>query len=343
MMRCLQLAKLGLGTAAPNPAVGCVIVHNKLIVGEGFTSPYGGPHAEVNAISSVKDKSILSGAILYVTLEPCSHFGKTPPCTNLILKNNIPEVVIGTADPHHKVAGEGIEKLRQAGCKVTVGILETACRKHHKRFLKFQEEKRPYIILKWAQSVDGFIAPADSERNEDARPYWITNKRSRQLVHKWRSEEQAILVGTGTVLKDNPGLTTRTWFGKSPLRIVLDSKLSITANYQVLDQKVKTILFTEKEISGRENDSLVYEKIDFSGDIVAQICAVLYRYNIISLIIEGGARTIETFISSGLWDEARIFTGNSRLINGLSAPMISGSIAQEFNILDDKVKVLLNA
>jgi diaminohydroxyphosphoribosylaminopyrimidine deaminase/5-amino-6-(5-phosphoribosylamino)uracil reductase len=342
MMRCLQLAKLGLGPAAPNPAVGCVIVHDKKIIGEGYTSHYGGPHAEVNAIAAVKDKTLLSRATLYVSLEPCSHFGKTPPCTNLILKHGIPEVVIGTKDPHDKVAGEGIEKLRQAGCRVTVGILESACKVQHRRFLCFHQKKRPYIILKWAQSADGFIAPDKAIRNEEPGPYWITNRRSRQLVHKWRTEEQAILVGAGTVLEDNPQLTARAWYGKSPTRVILDRSLSITGNYHVLDNSSKTIIITEQEFPGTGNESHIYEQIDFSRDVAAQIGAILYRHNIISVIIEGGARTLETFINPGLWDEARIFTGKSLLKNGLSAPVISGNITDEFNILDDLVKVLLN-
>src|SRR6056297_260479 len=190
MNRCIDIAKNGLGQTAPNPMVGAVIVHNDLIIGEGYTSPYGGPHAEVNAINSVRDKSILPKSILYVTLEPCSHYGKTPPCANLIVEHKIPQVVIGLKDPHHKVAGKGIQLLKKAGCSVTVGVLEERCRNHHKRFLTFYEKKRPYIILKWAETLDGFIAPVNKMRSKNPEPYWITNPYSRQLVHKWRSEEQ---------------------------------------------------------------------------------------------------------------------------------------------------------
>ena len=204
--------------------VGCVVVHDGKIIGEGYTSPYGGPHAEVNAINSVKDKKLLSKATLYVTLEPCSHYGKTPPCADLIAAHKIPQVVIGLKDPHSKVAGKGIEKLEQSGCEVTVGILEEACRWHLKRFLSFHERNRPYIILKWAESKDGFIAPEANKRNSEPEPFWITNTYSQQLVHKWRSEEQAILVGTNTVLEDNPKLTSRNWTGKNPIRVSFGQK-----------------------------------------------------------------------------------------------------------------------
>ena len=206
ILRCIEIAQNGLGTTAPNPMVGAVIVHENKIMGEGFTSPFGGPHAEVNAINSVADKSLLPQSTIYVTLEPCSHFGKTPPCADLIVKHKIPRVVIGLLDPHDKVAGKGVKKLMDAGCEVTVGVLEKECREHHKRFLTFQEKKRPFIILKWAETADGFIAPEKTLRSQNKEPYWITNTYSRQLVHKWRTEEQAILVGTNTVLDDNPKL-----------------------------------------------------------------------------------------------------------------------------------------
>jgi len=341
MMRCLQLAKNSRGTAAPNPSVGCVIVYKQKIIGEGYTSQFGGPHAEVNAIRSVKDKSLLSAATLYVTLEPCAHFGKTPPCADLILKNNIPKVIVGIRDPHKKVAGKGIQRLQQAGCEVSVGTLEAACRAHHKRFILFQEELRPFIILKWAQSADGFIAPDASVRKEIG-PFWITNIRSKQLVHKWRSEEQGILVGTKTVLEDNPELTTRNWHGNSPVRIVLDRDLRIKGDYHVLKGQAKTLIITHKKVPDIENGTISYERIDFNGDVANQIVAVLYRHHITSVMIEGGARTLSTFIDSGLWDEARVLTGNTLIGKGLKAPMISGDIIREFNINNDQVKVILN-
>ncbi len=220
MLRCIQIAKNGLGTTAPNPMVGAVIVNENRIIGEGFTSAFGGSHAEVNAIRSVQDKSLLKSSTLYVTLEPCSHYGKTPPCADLIIKMGLKKVVIGLIDPHEKVAGNGIKKLEASGCIVQVGILQKECAEHHKRFLTFYTKKRPYIILKWAETADGFIAPEPSQREIDKKPFWITNTTSRQLVHKWRSEEPGILVGNNTVLADNPKLNLRDWKGHAPTRIV---------------------------------------------------------------------------------------------------------------------------
>ncbi|MCW5516525.1 bifunctional diaminohydroxyphosphoribosylaminopyrimidine deaminase/5-amino-6-(5-phosphoribosylamino)uracil reductase RibD [Muriicola sp. Z0-33] len=342
MLRCLQLAKNGLGKAAPNPAVGCVIVHQQKIIGEGYTSPYGGPHAEVNAIASVKDKSLLSEASLFVTLEPCSHFGKTPPCADLIIKHSIANVIIGCSDPHLKVAGKGIAKLRQAGCNVTLGVLEAECRDHHKRFFRFQEDRRPYIILKWAQSSDGFMAPESSMRFDAPQPYWITNKRSRQLVHKWRSEEQAILVGTNTVLEDNPELTTRHWHGNSPIRVILDKDLKIKGDYNVLDNKVKTLIITQQIVTNDPKSTIIYEQIDFNDHLAIEIAELLFKHKIISIIIEGGARTLSTFINSGMWDEARVLTGCTNMDKGLKAPHLSGNIISEYNIMEDQVKIILN-
>ena len=275
-------------------------------------------------------------------MEPCSHYGKTPPCVDLILKNNIPEVVIGIQDPHKKVAGKGIEKLLQAGCKVRVGLLEDACRDQHRRFLCYHEKKRPYIILKWAQSADGFIAPDPAQRVEGARPFWITNRRSRQLVHKWRSEEQAILAGTRTILDDNPGLTCREWYGNSPLRVILDRDLCIKGDYQVLDKSVKTIIITQQQVSENDGNALIYEYIDFGGEISSQIADVLFKHKITSVIIEGGARTLEAFIVANLWDEARIFTGPANFKGGLKAPLISANNSRELDVLEDKLKILLN-
>ena len=341
MLRCLQLAKNALGMAAPNPMVGCVVVHKDLIIGEGYTSPYGGAHAEVNAIYAVKDTSLLSESTIYVTLEPCAHHGKTPPCVDLILKHAIPEIVIGLKDPHSKVAGRGIQKLKDAGRSVRLGVLEAACRAHHRRFLSYHEKKRPYIILKWAQSFDGFIAPETSERKKEVSPYWITNERSRQVVHKWRSEEQAILVGTTTVILDNPSLNTRHWKGKAPIRIFLDKDLRVPDEFRVLDGTIKTIVITQtSRKEGGKN--IVYEVIDFEGDVVRQIIAILYKYHIISLIVEGGARTLEAFISSGLWDEARIFTASHKLKKGLKAPKVGGTTKVERQLLEDQLKIIVN-
>jgi len=328
MRRCLQLAQNGIGNTYPNPSVGCVIAHKDTIIGEGFTSQYGGPHAEVNAINSVSDKSLLKEATIYVTLEPCSHFGKTPPCADLIIKHHIPRVIIGTIDLHQKVAGKGVEKLKEAKCDVIVGVLENECKEQHKRFFTFHNKKRPYIILKWAESSDGFIAPDDTKRKETA-PVWITNTKSRQLVHKWRSEEQAILVGTNTVLKDNPSLTTRDWFGKSPIRIVIDKSNKIQKDAAVFGTDVKTIVIWNK--------NLVFETIDFNKEITKQVCDVLIKHNILSVIIEGGSKTLESFIDANLWDEARVFRGETTFENGINAPEINGSIISSQAILKDKL------
>ncbi|GLU44483.1 riboflavin biosynthesis protein RibD [Muricauda sp. NBRC 101325] len=322
--------------------VGCVIVHEGKIISEGFTSPYGGPHAEVNAINAVKNREVLAECALYVTLEPCSHYGKTPPCADLIAKHKLKEVFIGLQDPHGKVAGQGIIKLMEAGCKVNVGILEDECRAHHKRFLTFQEQQRPYIILKWAETQDGFLAPDDSRRETAPQPYWITNRYSKQMVHQWRSEEQAILVGTQTVLKDNPKLTVRNWSGKNPVRVVLDRHLKINDAFHVLDKNVKTIVVTEENDTSKHVDGIDYVVVDFKKPLAKQICDVLYQNNITSIIIEGGAQTLETFIDENLWDEARIFQGQVRFESGIPAPKIQGTPTYTESILTDTLSIYHN-
>ncbi|WAC02041.1 bifunctional diaminohydroxyphosphoribosylaminopyrimidine deaminase/5-amino-6-(5-phosphoribosylamino)uracil reductase RibD [Lacinutrix neustonica] len=317
--RCLDIAKNGLGTTAPNPMVGAVIVYQGLIIGEGYTSAYGGHHAEVNAIHAVKDTALLKKSTLYVTLEPCSHYGKTPPCSDLIIAHHIPNVVIGCIDDNPEVAGKGIKKLIHAGCKVTVGVLEAACKAHHKRFFAFHNKQRPYIILKWAESNDGFIAPKTKEEN---KPVWITNALSGQLVHKWRAEEQAILVGTNTVISDNPSLTVRDWTGQNPIRIVLDKNLTLPKTASVFNTEAQTMVLKE--------------------NTAKDICNALYKKNINSVIIEGGAKTLQLFIDQGLWDEARVFTGTIRLKTGIKAPKFSGELFNEETIQDDILRIYNN-
>ncbi len=359
--RCLELAKNGLGTTRPNPTVGCVIVYNNVIIAEGYTSPFGGHHAEVNAITAVMDKSLLAKSTLYVSLEPCNHFGKTPPCSDLIVKSKIPKVVVGCIDPFAKVAGKGIEKLQQHGCEVIVGVLKDECIAMNKRFFTYHTRKRPYIILKWAETIDGFVSPDFSKDSvilqnglktdnkklkqvqidaSQLQPVWITHEYSRQLVHKWRAEEQAILVGTNTVMNDNPKLNVRYWQGNDPLRLVLDGKLRIPDNYHVLDGKVKTIIFTAKKKEDSEN--LIYRKLDFSKNIVQQINDVLFEYEIQSLIVEGGTQTIQTFIDLNLWDEARIFIGNKSFLRGVKAPIIKGEETSKMQIGLDTFKIIKN-
>ena len=338
--RCIEIGKNGLGTTAPNPMVGCVIVHEQKIIGEGYTSPFGGHHAEVNAIKNVKDKSILESATIYVTLEPCSHFGKTPPCSDLIIKHKIPHVVIGCMDDNPKVAGKGIAKLKSAKCQITLGVLEAECKIHHKRFFTFHNKKRPYIILKWAETQDGYIAPASKDKRE---PVWITHSYSRQLVHKWRAEEQAILVGTNTVLEDNPSLTVRDWTGKNPIRIVLDQHLIISTDSKVFNKEAKTILITSEKKQDESHQEFT-QTIDWSSKntIARQICEILYNNEINSVIIEGGSKTLQTFIDGNLWDEARVFKGKSTFGKGILAPTIQGKHISEEKILSDNLKIYTN-
>ncbi|WP_053992588.1 bifunctional diaminohydroxyphosphoribosylaminopyrimidine deaminase/5-amino-6-(5-phosphoribosylamino)uracil reductase RibD [Mangrovimonas sp. TPBH4] len=340
--RCIDIAKNGLGYTRPNPMVGCVIVHENRIIGEGFTSPYGGNHAEVNAIQSVQDPNLLKEATLYVTLEPCSHFGKTPPCSDLIITSKIPNVVIGTIDTHSKVAGKGIKNLKAAGCKVTVGVLENESQEHHKRFFTFHNKQRPYIILKWAQTLDGFLAPEIQDKQE---PVWITNTFSRQLVHKWRTEEHAILVGTNTVIKDNPKLTVRDWKGQNPIRVVLDKEGKLPKNLGVFNNESQTIIISSSENKNVLNSEFTNtEFIDWEErkKIAKQICELLHKQDIQSVIIEGGSQTLQTFIDEGLWDEARIFTGKVLFEKGIDAPKIHGKLVWEQHILQDSLKIYRN-
>lgn len=339
MLRCIQLAKNGLGTTYPNPLVGSVIVHNNKIIGEGWHYKAGQPHAEVNAIASVNETDLLKDATIYVSLEPCSHFGKTPPCADLIIEKGIKKVVIGSTDPNPKVAGHGIKKLMEAGCEVIVGVLENECNELNKRFFTFHSKKRPYIFLKWAVTADGFIAPKNETR-EEKKPVWITNEFSRQLAHKMRAEEQSILVGTNTVLQDNPSLTVRDWSGENPMRIVIDRNLKIPEDFSVLNGQVKTIVFTEKNMSEKEN--LEFFKIDFSEEISAQICETLFHRNIQSVIIEGGAKTLQTFIDTNLWDEALVFKNTISFVDGISAPNFKGKLISQKIIKNDLLQIYKN-
>ena len=324
----MQIAKNGIGTTRPNPSVGAVIVYQNKIIGEGFTSPHGENHAEVNAINAVENKSLLKEATIFVTLEPCSHFGKTPPCADLIVKHQLKQVVIGCLDSNSLVAGKGVSHLENAGINVIVGVLETECRMHHKRFFTVQENKRPYIILKWAETKDGFVAPISKNEN---KPIFISNTYSQQLVHKLRSAEHAILVGTKTVLADNPKLNIRSWSGENPIRVVLDNTLRIPKNSNILDGSAKTIVITaakDKNIVSSKN--LIFEEIDFSKNIAKQVCEVLSKYQIQSLIVEGGTQTLQTFIDEKLWDEAIVFVGNTSFVKGVRSPIITKEFKEEF-------------
>jgi len=338
MQHCLQLAQKGFGKVAPNPMVGSVIVYNNEIIGKGYHQKYGEAHAEVNAIHSVNDKSLLKNATLYVNLEPCSHFGKTPPCADLIIEHKIPYVVIGSIDSNSKVCGQGIAKLIKAGIDVKTGILEDECKKLNKRFFTYHEKKRPYIILKWAQTADGFI---DAERtDENQKPLQITNKKSNELSHQWRSEEQAIMVGKNTALLDNPKLTTRNVSGKNPLRIVTDKNLNIPPNYYLLDKSTPTIVFTSIDKQSEEN--LTYIKIDFDKAIIPQVLDVLYQKNIQSLIVEGGYNVLKSFITENCWDEARVFISDKKINSGVNAPQILEKPTSKEQIDNDTLLVYYN-
>ncbi|MGB5510045.1 bifunctional diaminohydroxyphosphoribosylaminopyrimidine deaminase/5-amino-6-(5-phosphoribosylamino)uracil reductase RibD [Robiginitalea sp.] len=342
LLRCLQIAENGLGSAAPNPMVGAVITYKDQIIGEGFTSPFGGAHAEVRAIDSVTDKSLLKKATLYVTLEPCCHFGKTPPCTDKILSAGIPKIVVGLKDPHEKVGGKGIAILRNAGCEVETGILKRRCEEHHRRFLTFHTKKRPFIILKWAQSIDGFMAPDPSKRKTSPGPYWISSPISRQLAHKWRSEEAGILVGTQTALQDNPRLDTRLWKGSSPVRILIDKGLRVPDHFHIFGPGGKTMVFCDKKNVPKAPGNVLYREVLEDKPLIPQLLRALWQADVQSLIVEGGALTLAEFIGSGNWDEARIITSPRALKQGLKAPSIATEPTANYKSGPDTVRILRN-
>ena len=339
MKRCLGLAAKGLGTVAPNPMVGCVIVSEGEITGEGYHQQFGLAHAEVNAINAVEDKESLKNATLYVNLEPCSHYGKTPPCADLIIEHKIPRVIIGSIDSNSLVAGKGQEKLLKAGIEVKTGVLEEECKKLNSRFFTFHEKKRPYIILKWAQTKDGFI---DSKRTEDSieKAIQISNSESKKLLHKWRSQEQAIMVGTNTALLDNPRLTVREVQGNNPLRITIDKWLRIPKSYHLFDTSTPTVVFTASDEPSLTN--LDFVKIDFEQPIIEQIIKELFSRNIQSLLVEGGELLLNSYINSGYWDEARVFVSERTLGKGVNAPVIKQNPASKENSSGDKLLFYVN-
>ena len=306
--------------------VGCVIVLNDKIIGEGYTSPFGGAHAEVNAINSVINKEDLKNSTLYVTLEPCNHYGKTPPCCDLIINYKIPKVVIGCLDPNEKVNGKGIAKLKASGCEVITEFESELCNRHHKRFLTFFKKKRPYIILKWAQTKNGYVAPKSKIKES---PVYITSKSSRQIVHKWRSEEQAILVGFNTIIQDNPKLTTRMVKGSNPIRIVVCDDRKIVKKFNIFNDEAETIIIN-------------LDSFDKNISNAKKICDVLFKNNIISVIVEGGPKTLNYFLMENLWDEARIFIGEKEFSNGIKAPEIELKNSL-FRLIDnDKLYIIEN-
>jgi diaminohydroxyphosphoribosylaminopyrimidine deaminase/5-amino-6-(5-phosphoribosylamino)uracil reductase len=339
MSRCLDLARLGLGHTAPNPLVGSVIVREGRIIGEGYHQQYGGPHAEVNAVNSVPDRGMLKESVLYVNLEPCSHTGKTPPCADMIIQAGIPEVVIGTSDPNPLVSGNGIKILEQNGVKVTCNVLARECRQLNKRFFTFHICRRPYVVLKWARTSDGFI---DIIRDNDtlSKPVWISNEISRMLVHKWRTEEQAILVGTRTAIMDNPRLNAREWPGKSPVRMVIDRELKLPINLNLFDNSQKTLVFNgQKEYT---EGQIHYVKLDFSGNVLEQLLFYLYKTGIQSVFVEGGRKLISSFIGENCWDEARVLVGPKKFGEGIPSPEIHSGEPVSYPIREDLLLVYHN-
>lgn len=339
--RCIDLAKNGFGNTYPNPMVGSVIVFDDKIIGEGWHQHAGEPHAEVNAINSVKVTSLLKNATIYVNLEPCSHYGKTPPCANLIVEKGIKNVVIGSIDTNSKVSGKGVKHLVDSGCNVTVGILEKECNELNKRFFTFHTKKRPFVILKWAETKDGFIDKIRDETTE-ITPNWISNSYSQQYVHKMRAEEQAIMVGTTTALNDNPTLNIRKWVGKNPIRIVVDRNLKIPKNYNLFDKSAQTIVFTEKIEEKHRNNYALFKEINFNKNLPTQICTILYEHEIQSVIIEGGATTLQSFIDENLWDEARVFIGDVSFKTGIKAPILKKAPDSIEQIETDALKIYKN-
>jgi diaminohydroxyphosphoribosylaminopyrimidine deaminase/5-amino-6-(5-phosphoribosylamino)uracil reductase len=331
MSRAIELALKGIGRVSPNPMVGCVIVHNNEIVGEGYHENYGEAHAEVNAINSVKDQAILGDCTAYVTLEPCAHHGKTPPCSDLLIEKKIRRVVIGCGDSNDQVNGKGIAQLKEAGMDIDVSILEYQARRLNKRFFTFVEKKRPYVILKWAQTEDGFIA----RENFDSK--WISDDYSRQLVHKWRTEEDAILVGKNTALYDNPRLTSREWIGKNPIRVVIDNQLELHPNMNLFDGAVPTYVMNLKE----EYSSKGVDYLQYDGSI-QNLLSRLYEKSIQSVIVEGGAKTLESFIEDRLWDEARVFTSKQEFEKGIESPPIGGRLLKDVTIVEDRLEIYEN-
>jgi diaminohydroxyphosphoribosylaminopyrimidine deaminase/5-amino-6-(5-phosphoribosylamino)uracil reductase len=325
MHRCLQLAALAAGNVAPNPMVGAVLVHEERIIGEGFHKKYGEAHAEVNCINSVNesDKDLISKSTLYVSLEPCSHIGKTPPCSDLIIQNKIPIVVIGCRDVYKEVDGKGIQKLQEEGVDVVVGVLEKECKELNKRFFTFHQKQRPYIILKWAQSANSKIGP--SIQSSATERIFITNEYTNRLVHKWRSEEQAIMIGKYTALKDDPSLTTRLWPGNDPVRCVIDNDLSLPSSLKIFDGSTATIVFNLLK-EDEENNT---RWIKLGDEEFSTLLTSLHSHNIQSVIIEGGATLLGSFINAGEWDEARVIMNEKLIIeNGLDAPVIKNFILQ---------------
>ncbi len=337
MLRCLELAKMGQGNVAPNPMVGSVIVYDGKIIGEGYHQKYGFEHAEVNAILSVEDESLLKSSTIYVNLEPCAHQGKTPPCADLIVKKNIKKVVIGCVDPFAQVAGKGIKRLKNAGIEVVTNVLEKECIRINRRFFKFHMSKRPYVILKWAQSANGLM---DIDRNDSEKGiHWITQPETKSLVHQWRSEEAGILVGRNTINIDNPELTCRNVSGANPIRIIIDKRAKLRVqNYNIGSSEAETII-----LNNRKTDQIDTNRwIEVEPFNLSEILSILYLEGTQSILVEGGQKTLNSFIVEGLWDEARVLTGTKDISSGLKAPALYHVPKHSYHFGQDLVSIYEN-
>lgn len=328
--RCFDLALHGLGSVSPNPLVGCVIVYDYKIIGEGWHKKYGGPHAEVNAIASVTDRSLLSSATVYVNLEPCSHHGKTPPCADMLVEHRVKKVVISNVDSNELVSGKGIEKLRNAGIEVVTGILEDEGRHLNRRFFTYMEKRRPYIILKWAETSDGFISRNSNEA------WVVSNELSKKLVHRWRTEEDAFMVGTQTAASDNPQLNVREWTGRNPVRVVIDRSLRLSPSLHLFDGSQPTICYNT--IKDEEKNNLTFVKADGLHDIVSD----LHKRKIQSMVVEGGAKTHALFIEAGLWDEARVLIADKKFGDGVKSPAFDGKLVSTASLENCQLRVFQN-
>ncbi len=335
MLRCIELAKKGMGFVSPNPMVGAVIVHQNNIIGEGYHQQYGGPHAEANAIKQVKNKELLKNSTLYISLEPCSHQGQTPPCSDLIIKNHIPKVIIGCKDIFEKVNGQGIEKLKNKGIDVISGLLEKKCLELNRRFFTYHQKKRPFIILKWAQTLDGYMDKNRSEK-EKKGVNWITSEITQSQTHQWRADEDAILVGRYTIENDDPSLTVRAYSGKNPKRFIIDPDLKLSKDYKIFkDGNTSHLINTIK--TDRTN-TIKYFQCS-KNNLLPDLINVLYIEKIQSIIIEGGKKTIESFIEQDLWDEVRVLTGNTFFEQGISAPKLNKPPSHSYHLNKDRIDI----
>jgi diaminohydroxyphosphoribosylaminopyrimidine deaminase / 5-amino-6-(5-phosphoribosylamino)uracil reductase len=329
IQRTFDLADLGRGKVSPNPLVGCVIVKDGKIIGEGYHQKYGEAHAEVNAVNSVANKNDLKDAVLYVNLEPCAHHGQTPPCADLIIKYPFRKVVICNTDPNPLVEGKGIEKIKSAGIEVVTGVLEFSGLQFNRRFFTFITQKRPYIILKWAETSDGFIA------KEDFNSKWISNEYSRKIAHKWRAEEDAVMIGKNTASYDNPKLNVRDWSGEDPIRIVIDKNLQLPETLDIFDPSKKTLCYNF--IRQKKTDQLEYVKIDPAKKIVESVLADLYQRKVQSLIVEGGTQLFQSFIEMNAWDEVRVFKCEKEFKTGIKRPEFYGRLINNDDMMGDKL------